>query len=84
MDCHILHTLLLVILLLLTIAIICHHYTKHRSKQKRIGALTMLENNESQKVCIKNCTCCYFVDIIEIVDFDFDKILLDENHKKVF
>ena len=78
MDCHILHTLLLVILLLLTIAIICHHYTKHRSKQKRIGALTMLENNESQKICIKNCTCYYFDDIIETVDFDFDKILLDE------
>ena len=37
-----------------------------------------MENNELKRVCIKNCTCCYFDDIIKIVDFDFDNILLDE------
>ena len=32
MDCYILHTVLLVIIFLFIIAIICHHYAKHRSK----------------------------------------------------
>ena len=41
MDCDILHTFLLVIILLFIIAIICYHYAKHRSKQKDIGALTI-------------------------------------------
>ena len=43
MHCHILHKLLLeiIILSIFIIAIICYHYTKHRSKQKRIGALKM-------------------------------------------
>ena len=35
-DCFILHTVLLTIILPLKIAIICYHYTKHRSKQKDI------------------------------------------------
>ena len=40
MDCYILHTLLLVIILQFTriyfiIAVVCYHYTKHRSKLKR-------------------------------------------------
>ena len=29
-----------------------------------------MENNEFYKVCIKNCTCCYFDDIIKSQDFD--------------
>ena len=41
MDCYILHTFLLVTILLFTITIICHHYAKHRSKQKNIDALTI-------------------------------------------
>ena len=41
MDCYILHTALLVMMPLLIIAIICYHYTKHRSKQRCIGALTI-------------------------------------------
>ena len=41
MDYYILHKALLVIILLLIIAITCYHYTKHRSKQKRIGAITI-------------------------------------------
>ena len=36
-----------------------------------------MENNELKQVWIKNCTCCYFDDIIKIKDFKFD-ILLDE------
>ena len=38
---YILHTVLLVIILLLTITVICHHYGKHRSKQKSIDALAI-------------------------------------------
>ena len=34
MDCYILHTVLLVIILLFIIAIICYHYPKQRSKLK--------------------------------------------------
>ena len=37
-DCYILHTFLLVIIIM--IPIICYHYTQHRSK-KGIGALTI-------------------------------------------
>ena len=41
MDCCILHKFSVVIMLLLTVAIICHHYTKYRSKQKRVGPPTI-------------------------------------------
>ena len=40
-DCYILHTFLLVIILLFIIAIICYHYTNQRLKRKRTGALTI-------------------------------------------
>ena len=36
MGCYILPTVLLVMILLFIIAIICYHYTKHRSKLKSI------------------------------------------------
>ena len=36
MDCYILHTVLLVIILLFIMAIICYQYAKHRSKLKNI------------------------------------------------
>ena len=40
MDCYILHTVLLVIILLFIFAIICYHHAKHRSKlKKRIAVL---------------------------------------------
>ena len=38
-DFYILHTVLLLIILLIT-AIICYHYANHRSKQKNIVTLT--------------------------------------------
>ena len=41
MDCYILRIVLSVIVLLSLIANICYPNTKHRSKQKRIGALTI-------------------------------------------
>ena len=40
-DCYILHTVLVVIMLLLIITIICYHYSKQRTKQKGIDALTI-------------------------------------------
>ena len=36
MGCYILHTVLLVIIFLFTIAIICCHYAKYKSEQKGI------------------------------------------------
>ena len=41
MVCYIFHDFLLVIILLFTIAIICYHYTKHGSKWKSIGTLSI-------------------------------------------
>ena len=35
-DCYILHTVLLVIMLLFIITTICYHYAKHRSKLKNL------------------------------------------------
>ena len=43
-----------------------------------------MENNEFQKVYIKNFTCFYFDDIIKLEDFDLDNILLDEkSHENI-
>ena len=39
MDCYILCTVLLMIILLFIIAITCDHYTKHRSKLKNVNVL---------------------------------------------
>ena len=39
LDCYILHTVLLAIMLLFIITIICYHYAKHRSKEKGIDVL---------------------------------------------
>ena len=36
-DCYILHTFLLAVILLFIIAIICYHYVKHREKQKTLA-----------------------------------------------
>ena len=38
----------------------------------------MEENDEFKKICVKNCACYYFEDIIKIKNFDFDNILLEE------
>ena len=44
----------------------------------------MESNDELNEDNIKNCTCCYFGDIIKIEDFDFDNILLDEkSHENI-
>ena len=49
-DCYICHTVLLVVILLFMITVISYYYTKHRSKQKRIGALQYkIENDELKK-----------------------------------
>ena len=36
-----------------------------------------MDNNEFEKVRIKNRTCCYFDNIIKLEDFDIDNILID-------
>ena len=43
-----------------------------------------MENNEFNKVRIKNRTCYYFDDIIKLEDFDLDKILIDEQSYENF
>ena len=42
-DYYFLHTVLTVTMLLLIITITCYHYVKHMSKQKNIGALTIIK-----------------------------------------
>ena len=37
-----------------------------------------MENNEVQKIHIKNRVCNYFNDIIKFEDFDFENILIDK------
>ena len=38
----------------------------------------MESNDELKEIDIKNCTCYYFYDIIQIEGFDFDNILTGE------
>ena len=38
-----------------------------------------VKNNKLKEVCIKNCTCRYFNDIVKLEDFDLDNILIHEN-----
>ena len=40
-DCYILHTVSLAIIILLIIAIICYHHAQHRSRQTPFGLLTI-------------------------------------------
>ena len=42
----------------------------------------MNNNNEFKKLCIKNCTCYYFHDIIKLEDFNLNNILIDEKSQK--
>ena len=59
------------------ITLICYHYTKKKVQDK-------MENNEFNKVRIKNRTCYYFDDIIKLEDFDLDEILIDEQSYENF
>ena len=47
MDCHILHSILVVIILLFTIDFIYYHYVKYRSKQKKKNALPYVQKYRS-------------------------------------
>ena len=78
MDCYILHTVLLVIILLFIIAIICYHYALYCTKN------TKIENNGFKKVDIKNRTYYSFDDIVKLEDFDFCNIFFtDEKSYKI-
>ena len=44
----------------------------------------MGSNKKLKGIDFKNSTFYYFDDIIKIEDFDFDNILIDENHAKIF
>ena len=44
-----------------------------------------MENDEFKKVCIKNCMCYYFHDIVKLEDFDIGKILINEKwHIRIY
>ena len=69
MDCYILRTVLLVVILPFIIAIICYHYAKQIKTKKYWPTNNInLENNELKKVSIKNQMLC-FDDIIKFKDF---------------
>ena len=59
---------------------------KHRLKRQGIFHINIVKktqkkktkNNELNIIDIKNCTCYYFNDIININDLEFDTNLLDE------
>ena len=64
-DCGVLHTILSVRILLLVITMICYYYVKHRSKKIHWSNNKIrMEHNQFLKVCIKDCTCYYFDDIL--------------------
>ena len=44
--------------------------------------MEMENNDELKETDIKNRTCCYFDDIIKILDFDVDNILIYEKSYK--
>ena len=44
----------------------------------------MESNDELKEIGIKNRTRYYFDDVIRVGDFDFDNILSDEKHMKIF
>ena len=37
-----------------------------------------MENNKFKKVCIRNCTCYCFDDIVKLENFNLDNILINE------
>ena len=77
MDCYILQTILLVIILIFKIAIICYQFGKHRSKQKGIEAKTIQKWRimKSKKFVLKIvCVIISMISIIKFKNFDFDNI----------
>ena len=79
MDYYILQTFLLVITLLFIIAIVCYHYTKHRSGKKTYWPSNniKMENDELKKIVLKIVRVIISM-TSEVEDSDFDNILLDE------
>ena len=55
-------------------AFVCYHDLKHRSKDKRLGAL----KTETMGKVVLKILCYYFRDVLKISDFDFDNILLGD------
>ena len=49
MDCYMLHSVLLVIILLFTITIICNYYAKRRSKPKKILPRRIMNLNKCSR-----------------------------------
>ena len=78
-DCYLFHTVIVVVIILLIITIICYY-----SKQKMYNIKWKIMIYELKKIQIKNRTCYYFDDIINLEDFDFDNILIDKkSHENI-
>ena len=57
---------------------IYYFFTMLVMKKSILKIYYKMENNKLKEVNFKNCTCYYFDHIIEIEDFDFDNICIDE------
>ena len=58
---------------------ICYYYAKHSKNKNHCSTKNMkMQNNDFEKVQIKNCTCYFFDGIIKLEDFYLDNILIDE------
>ena len=44
----------------------------------------MESKDKLKEIGIKNCTCCYFDDIIKLEDLDLDNILIDKHFMQKF
>ena len=53
MDCYILNTVWLVIILLFIIAVICYHYAKHKAKQRNELFHEQYKKMENKKLVLK-------------------------------
>ena len=80
MDYYILQTFLLVIALLFIIAIVCYHYTKHRSGKKTYWPSNniKMENDELKKIILKLVRVKKLKILILIISYWM------KNHEKIF
>lgn len=79
------HSFLLVTILLLTTADICYYFIKHWLKRKDIHYYINIKrwsNIELKEIDIKNCTCQYFDNKINI-NFALDILLDKKSHGNI-
>ena len=76
---------LLVIILLLITVTISFYFIKHCQNKKTYNYIIEMESsNKLRETDVKNHTCYYFDDIVNVNDLHLDNILLDEKTYKNF